>query len=71
VTQTAIPQTLVLFDRSAEWSEAFVTDAASSGGGSGGPVFDADAAWVGIHVGSTGDLGLELSIQLPLRDAAP
>lgn len=66
VTQTSIPSTLDLFNMEVEWVGAFVTDAASAGGGSGGPVFDAGGNWVGIHVGSSSDDGLELSIQLPL-----
>jgi S1-C subfamily serine protease len=67
VTQVAIPKTLVLFMRTVDWAGAFVTDAASSGGGSGGPVFDALGRFVAIHVGSSDDDGLELSIQLPLK----
>jgi S1-C subfamily serine protease len=46
------------------WTNAFMTDYASSGGGSGGPVFDDACQWVGVHVGGFSN-GLELSIALP------
>jgi hypothetical protein len=41
-----------------------MTDYASSGGGSGGPVFNADCEWIGLHVGGFSN-GPELSIALP------
>ncbi|HEX9622166.1 MAG TPA: trypsin-like peptidase domain-containing protein [Polyangiaceae bacterium] len=66
VTAPTIPEALELFGASVEWSEAFVTDAAAAGGASGAPVFNDQGAWIGIHVGSSSDESLELSIQLPL-----
>jgi hypothetical protein len=48
----------------AKWTGAFMSDYSSNGGGSGGPVFNGDCEWVGLHVGGFTD-GLELSIALP------
>jgi hypothetical protein len=46
------------------WSNAFLADYSSAGGGSGGAIFDSDCQWIGIHVGGFED-GLELSVALP------
>jgi S1-C subfamily serine protease len=67
ITSPTLENSLEYFGRTIEWSEAFVTDAATAGGASGGPVFDSDGRWVGIHVGASTDTALELSIQIPLR----
>jgi S1-C subfamily serine protease len=67
VTAASLATTMELFGRSVEWSLAFATDAATASGASGGPVFDHQGRWVGLHVGASTDPGLELSIQIPLR----
>ncbi|MEY4551176.1 MAG: Trypsin-like peptidase domain [Pseudomonadota bacterium] len=46
------------------WSGAFMADYSSSGGGSGGAIFNANCEWIGIHVGGFSN-GLESSIALP------
>jgi S1-C subfamily serine protease len=48
------------------WPDAFMTDAAASGGSSGAPVFNLKGELVGIHVGGWSTGGLELNVQLPL-----
>jgi len=46
------------------WSNAFLADYSSAGGGSGGAIFNSNGQWIGIHVGGFED-GLELSVALP------
>lgn len=46
------------------WTDAFMGDYASSGGGSGAAIFNSDCEWIGVHVGGFED-GLEISIGLP------
>lgn len=52
-----------------EWPNAFTADYASTGGGSGGAVFNRNGEWVGLHVGGF-DGGLELSIAIPFPAGA-
>jgi S1-C subfamily serine protease len=50
-----------------EWRGAIVSDMSAGGGSSGGPVFNQDGEFVGIHVGGFSgaeDGGLELNFQL-------
>lgn len=47
-----------------EWPNAFFADYATTGGGSGGAVFNRQRQWIGITVGEGLD-GLELSVALP------
>ena len=50
-----------------EWRNAIISDMSAGGGSSGGPVFNQDGEFVGIHVGGfsgAADGGLELNFQL-------
>jgi S1-C subfamily serine protease len=49
-----------------EWRDAIITDMAAGPGSSGGPIFNSNGEFVGVHVGGFGDQsgGVELNFQL-------
>ena len=49
-----------------EWRDAIISDMAAGPGSSGGPIFDIDGNFIGVHVGGYGNNagGVELNFQL-------